>query len=113
MSSNKENFTCKASGHHKLNRKYTKSKKNKKTKDQINNSAETNYYDVHANSSHNCDVNKVEVEKSVMKCNKMYAEVSAQPLPIDKDEVEVNKSAITTKQMLKWLHNDSQSIRIY
>ena len=57
LSSDEENFKCKASGHRKLNRKYTKSKKNKKkTMNQINNSAETNYHDVHANLSHNCDV---------------------------------------------------------
>ena len=55
---------------------------------QINNSAEINYHDdVHANSSHNCDVNEVRVDKSVTKRNKTYAEVSAQSLPVDKDEV--------------------------
>ena len=93
LSSDEENFTGKASEHRKLNRKYTKSKKNRKTMNQINNSAETNYDDVHANSSHNCDVNEVRVDKSVTERNKTYAEVSAQPLPIDKDEVEVDKSA--------------------
>ena len=59
----------------------------------INNSTEINYHVVHANSSHNCDVNEVRVDKSVTKRNKTYAEVSAQSLPIDKDEVEVDKSA--------------------